>query len=115
MAIDRTSFPSIILNLFENAVKYSHDNSSITISLKSQADKIILSIADEGIGIDQKEKTLIFQKFYRIGNEETRTTKGTGLGLYITDYLIKQHGGSISVKNNQPKGSIFEVVFNKNT
>ncbi|HRG37861.1 MAG TPA: histidine kinase dimerization/phospho-acceptor domain-containing protein, partial [Bacteroidia bacterium] len=69
MAIDRTSFPSIILNLFENAVKYSHDNSSITISLKSQADKIILSIADEGIGIDQKEKTLIFQKFYRIGNE----------------------------------------------
>jgi len=115
MAIDRTSFPSIILNLFENAVKYSHDNSSITISLKSQADKIILSIADEGIGIDQKEKTLIFQKFYRIGNEETRTTKGTGLGLYITDYLIKQHGGSISVKNNQPRGSVFEVVFNKST
>lgn len=114
LAIDRTSFPSIILNLFENAVKYSSENSTISISLKSQTNKVIFSVSDEGIGIDQKEKALIFQKFYRVGNEETRTTKGTGLGLYITDYLIKQHDGTISVKNNYPKGSIFEVIFNKN-
>ena len=114
MDIDRTSFPSIILNLFENAIKYSDEHSTITVSLKSQADKIMLAVADQGIGIDPKERGNIFQKFYRIGNEETRTTKGTGLGLYITDYLIKQHGGSISIKNNHPKGSIFEVVFSKN-
>ena len=115
MAIDRTSFPSIVLNLFENSVKYSDKNSTIIVSLKSQGDKIILSVTDEGIGIDQKEKALIFQKFYRVGNEETRTTKGTGLGLYITSYLVKQHDGNIFVKNNQPKGSIFEIIFNKNT
>jgi signal transduction histidine kinase len=112
MHIDRTSFPSIILNLFENAVKYSPEQSTIVVALKTQANKIIFSIADEGIGIDSKEKALIFQKFYRVGNEEIRKTKGTGLGLYITDYLVKQHGGSISVKNNLPKGSIFEVSFN---
>ncbi|HET6225762.1 MAG TPA: sensor histidine kinase, partial [Bacteroidia bacterium] len=93
--------------------KYSHENSTIIVSLTSQPDKIILRVADEGIGIDAKKTELIFQKFYRIGNEETRTTKGTGLGLYITDYLVKQHGGSITVKNNQPKGSIFEVVFHQ--
>lgn len=115
MAIDRTSFPSIILNLVENAVKYSTEGSTIVVELKTQDDKIFFRVMDEGIGIDNKEKTVIFQKFYRVGNEEIRKTKGTGLGLYITDYLVKQHGGAISVKNNLPKGSIFEVVFTKNS
>lgn len=113
LAIDRTSFPSIILNLFENAVKYSAEHSTITIVLKSQADKIFLQVIDEGIGIDNKEKSRIFEKFYRVGDEEIRKTKGTGLGLYITDYLVKQHQGTITVKNNTPKGSIFEIIFNK--
>jgi signal transduction histidine kinase len=115
MVIDRTSFPSIILNLFENAMKYSAEDSTITIVLKSQADKVIFKVIDEGIGIDPKDRTAIFRKFYRVGNEETRKTKGTGLGLYITDYLVKQHGGTITVKNNTPKGSIFEVAFNNTT
>jgi len=111
MKIDRTNFPSIILNLFENAIKYSPEGSTITISLKKQHHKIILTVADEGTGISSSEKKSIFQKFYRIGNEETRKTKGTGLGLYIVDYLVEQHNGTISVKDNIPKGSIFEVVF----
>lgn len=112
MDIDRTNFPSIILNLFENAVKYSPEDSTIVVSLKKQNQKIILSVADQGIGISDKEKETIFQRFYRSGNEETRKTKGTGLGLYIVDYLVKQHNGTITVKNNTPKGSVFEVVFN---
>ncbi|MGZ4054691.1 MAG: sensor histidine kinase, partial [Bacteroidia bacterium] len=107
MDIDRTSFPSIILNLFENAVKYSSEDSKITIGLKKENGKIVLSVADEGAGIPDKEKASIFQKFYRVGNEDTRKTKGTGLGLYIVDYLVKQHNGTISVKNNIPKGSVF--------
>lgn len=115
LAIDRTSFPSIILNLFENAVKYSAEDSTITIVLKSQTDKVFLLVIDEGIGIDQKEKTRIFEKFYRVGDEEIRKTKGTGLGLYITNYLVQQHHGNITVKNNTPKGSIFEISFNKHT
>jgi K+-sensing histidine kinase KdpD len=112
MEIDRTNFPSIILNLFENAVKYSKENSTISVNLKKQNQEIILSVADEGQGISDEEKKNIFQKFYRIGNEETRSTKGTGLGLYIVNYLVVEHGGTISVKNNSPKGSVFEVVFN---
>ena len=111
MSIDRTSFPSIILNLFENAVKYSPEDSKIKISLKKQNEKTILSVADEGFGISDREKARIFQKFYRVGNEETRKTKGTGLGLYIVSYLVEQHNGTISVKNNSPRGSIFEVTF----
>jgi hypothetical protein len=112
MEIDRTSFPSIILNLFENAVKYSPDDSTITLALKRQNGKIVLSLADEGLGISDEEKKNIFQKFYRVGNEDTRKTKGTGLGLFIVNYLVQQHNGLVSVKNNTPKGSVFEIVFN---
>ncbi len=111
MPIDRTSFPSIVLNLVENAVKYSPDNSKITVSLRKGKEQIILCVADEGAGILDTEKVRIFQKFYRVGNEETRNTKGTGLGLYIVNYLVEQHNGTICVKNNHPNGSIFEVVF----
>ncbi len=111
MNIDRTNFQSIVLNIFENAVKYSPDNSTITVVFKKENNKIILCFKDEGVGISDNEKLIIFQKFYRIGNEETRYAKGTGLGLYIVNYLVEQHGGVISVKNNFPKGSIFEVVF----
>lgn len=113
MNIDKTTFPSIVLNLLENAVKYSPAHSTITVGLKKQNQKIILSVQDEGTGIPEEVKGMIFNKFYRIGNEETRKTKGTGLGLYIVDYLVKQHGGTITVKNNSPKGSIFEIVFNE--
>ena len=112
MKIDRMSFPSIILNLFENAVKYSSSDSTIKVGLKKQNQKIILSVADEGLGITEEEKKYIFRKFYRIGSEETRKTKGTGLGLFIVDFLVKQHNGIISVRNNKPKGTVFEVEFN---
>ena len=109
--IDKTIFPSILLNLFENAVKYSPENSIIKIILKEQGNGVILSVADEGAGISEEEKQNIFKKFYRIGNEETRRTKGTGLGLYIVKYLVEKHGGNIFVKNNSPKGTIFEVTL----
>ncbi len=109
--IDKTIFPSIILNLFENAVKYSPENSMIKIILKEQGNGVILSVADEGTGISEEEKKNIFKKFYRVGSEETRKTKGTGLGLYIVKYLVEKHGGKILVRNNSPRGSIFEVIL----
>lgn len=111
MNIDRTTFPSIILNLFENAIKYSPGNSTITISLKKQQEHVILTVKDEGTGISESDKKKIFDKFYRAGSEETRKTKGTGLGLYIAKHIAEQHGGMISVKPNVGKGSVFEVVF----
>lgn len=110
--IDRTTFPSIILNLFENAVKYSPHDSTITLTLKRNKENIILQIADTGVGVSDTDRNKIFEKFYRAGNEDTRKTKGTGLGLYIVKHIIELHNGSIIVKNNIPKGSIFEVTFN---
>lgn len=111
LPVDKMSFSSIVVNLLENAIKYSPENSTIQIDLKKQDGHVLLSIKDEGIGIPEEAKKMIFQKFYRMGNEETRKTKGTGLGLFIVNYLVKQHNGTIMVKDNKPKGSIFEVEF----
>lgn len=110
-SIDSFNFHSIISNLIENAAKYSAKNSTIKVLLKKTGQTILLTVQDEGPGIIDEEKEKIFYKFYRIGNEETRNTKGTGLGLYIVKQLVEKHGGKISVKNNIPTGSIFEIIF----
>ncbi|MCC6691277.1 MAG: ATP-binding protein [Bacteroidia bacterium] len=111
--IDTTNFASIIINLIDNACKYSAIESQIKIELKEENKKVILSIADEGIGISNDEKINVFEKFYRIGNEETRTSRGTGLGLYIVKHLVEEHGGIISITDNKPKGTIFRIEFRR--
>ncbi len=111
LPIDVTTFPSIIINLMDNALKYSFNKKNIGVTLNKINQSIILSISDNGCGISNTDKKKIFNKFYRAGNEETRTTKGTGLGLYIVNYLVQKHNGSINVKNNTPTGTIFEVYF----
>lgn len=112
LEIDETAFPSIITNLIDNAVKYSFEEKNIHVTLKKNNSKIILTVSDRGCGVQESDREKIFSRFYRAGNEETRSAKGTGLGLYITRYLVQRHGGEISVKPNSPKGSVFEVVFN---
>lgn len=107
--VDKLLFPSIIINLVENAFKYSPENSPVQISLSSQNGKLNLSISDNGFGISEKEKQKIFEKFYRVGNEETRNTKGTGLGLYIVEKIVVAHNGTIEVQDNKPKGSVFKI------
>lgn len=98
-------------NLIENAIKYSPKNSTIDIELEKKNNKIQFKVIDEGIGILDTEKNKIFNKFYRIGNENTRRTKGTGLGLYLCSKIANTHKATIIVTNNQPKGSIFTVIF----
>lgn len=107
---DRLSFSSVIYNLIENAIKYSDEGALIKVMLKGDDQHAYLSVADNGIGIPEPEKIKIFERFYRIGREETRTTKGTGLGLFIVKQIVGLHQGNIAVKDNLPHGSIFEVT-----
>jgi signal transduction histidine kinase len=109
--IDINAFPSVITNLTDNALKYSTGQKDIVIELEKQKNVIFLRVSDKGCGISEEDKQRIFTKFYRAGNEETRTSKGTGLGLYIVNYIVKKHHGTINVKDNTPKGSIFEIQF----
>lgn len=105
---DTAIFPSIIINLVENALKYTPDNCPVVVEL-CKTDKIILKVSDEGTGISTEEKTKVFDKFFRSGNEETRKSKGTGLGLFIVKKMVEMHNGTISVYDNRPNGSVFEV------
>lgn len=108
---DKAAMISLVINLLENAIKYSPENSTVSLELFKSAEQVVLRVKDEGAGITEIEKKKIFQKFYRIGNEETRTNKGTGLGLFIVKTIAENHKGKIVVLDNSPKGSTFEVTF----
>lgn len=100
----------LLSNLLENAQKYSAKETTIHCKLKK--DKAIqLCVIDEGIGISEEEKKMVFEKFYRVGNEETRRTKGTGLGLFICRKIAQNHSARISVTDNHPSGTNFTVSF----
>jgi two-component system sensor histidine kinase CiaH len=102
-----------ISNLIDNALKYSSKADIINIKLHHKENQLILQVIDQGEGIPDKEKKKIFQKFYRLGNESTRKTKGTGLGLYLTKKIIENHNGALYVKDHHPKGSIFVMELKK--
>lgn len=101
----------LISNLLDNAVKYSPADSSIVLHLNRSGAYARLSVADEGNGITDEEKNKIFNKFYRVGDETVRKTKGTGLGLYLCKKIVKDLNGSIALEDNIPKGTIFIINF----
>lgn len=101
----------LISNLLENANKYSPREKPISCELTRNNREILLTVADEGPGIKEDEKKNIFKKFYRIGNEQTRNAKGTGLGLYLCKIIAQDHKAYFTVNNNKPQGSIFTVHF----
>jgi len=103
----------LINNLLENAYKYSPKGSTIEARLNVNAEQVVLEILDEGPGIPDNEKKNIFQQFYRIGNEQTRSAKGTGLGLHLCKKIAADHYGKIYVKDNHPKGSNFIILFRR--
>jgi signal transduction histidine kinase len=109
---DRFALGSLINNILENAIKYSPTGAAIQVQLYQQTNKVFFIVADQGVGIPTSERQKIFQKFYRSGNELTRKNKGTGLGLFIVAQVAKNHQAKVLVSNNQPKGTIFEIIFN---
>ena len=102
---------TVLSNLVDNAVKYSQENAQIQINASLTDTQVLLTVSDVGIGIKQEDQAAIFSKFYRIGNEETRTQKGSGLGLFIAQEFLKLHGGSIQYKQNSPTGSVFQLTL----
>lgn len=106
---DQAGLSSVAHNLLENAVKYSPEPARVEMRLEARSQFIRLEVADNGHGIPEKERQKIFAKFYRLGNEDTRKTKGTGLGLYIVEQIVKVHRGTIAVLDNEPAGTVFRI------
>ncbi|MEN0005783.1 MAG: ATP-binding protein [Bacteroidota bacterium] len=108
---DQNGLTSVANNLIENAVKYGTENPTIDVHMKAKNGKVLITVADDGIGISDRDKSKIFEKFYRVGNEDTRKTKGTGLGLYIVAEIVKAHKGQITVADNKPRGTVFKIIL----
>lgn len=106
---DKMGLTAVVQNLLENALKYSPEGSAVEVAVAQKAGKFVLMVSDQGQGIPDEEKKAVFEKFYRMGNEDTRSSTGTGLGLYIVNQVTKAHGGTISVSDNTPRGTIFTV------
>ena len=101
----------LVNNLMDNANKYAPITEPIYIHLQSHQNIIQLIVKDQGPGIAAADKNKVFEKFYRVGAESTRTTKGSGLGLYLCKKIAAFHNATIQLTSNTPTGSIFTVTF----
>jgi signal transduction histidine kinase len=106
---DKLMLDAAISNLIDNALKYTQE--TVHIQLLKAGDQTIIRVADQGPGVPIGMEKDIFLKFRRGGNEETRTTKGSGLGLFIAAEFVKLHGGTITYSPNVPKGAIFQITL----
>jgi signal transduction histidine kinase len=106
---DEILLESMLMNLLENAVKYSPSGKNITATLKMNHQEAVIAVTDFGKSIPEEEKDKIFERFYRIGSEEIRTTTGVGLGLYIVKQVVLLHDGSISIVDNENGSKSFVV------
>ena len=109
--IDTDKMTQVIDNIMNNAIKYSPDGGTITVSVRTTDVQLILSISDEGLGIPKQDLPKIFDRFYRVDKARSRAQGGTGLGLAIAKEIIKQHHGFIWAKSEYGKGSTFTIVF----
>jgi signal transduction histidine kinase len=108
---DNTRLSQVITNLLTNAIKYSPDNRTVTVTIATQADNVLLSVKDQGFGIAPENMHQLFQRFQRIHDKQTKQIEGTGLGLYISRSVVEQHGGRITVESAPGQGSTFTVYL----
>lgn len=109
--IDTDKMNQVMDNIINNAIKYSPDGGDITVSMKTTDNQLIISIADQGLGIPKADLPKIFDRFYRVDKARSRAQGGTGLGLAIAKEIIKQHQGFIWAKSEDGKGSTFTLVL----
>ncbi|PYQ23443.1 MAG: two-component sensor histidine kinase [Acidobacteria bacterium] len=108
---DKEALAQAVLNLVNNAIKYSRDEKYLRLDLHREGDKVLLSVTDRGIGVAKGEQKKIFEKFYRAEDSLVHETKGSGLGLALVQHIMQAHGGSVEVESAPGKGSTFTLVL----
>ena len=111
VAGDRRQITSALGNLIDNAVKYSPDGATVTVSARVNPSGLALSVADTGDGIPSRDLDRVFERFYRVDRARSRETGGTGLGLAIVRHVAHNHGGEVSVRSKEGQGSEFTLVL----
>ena len=111
--IDPDHFTNALLNLLDNAIKYSEAEPQIVISTRNMDDGLTISVKDHGMGMSKEVQQKIFDKFYRKSSGNIHNIKGFGLGLSYVKAIVEAIGGSISVKSEAGKGSTFNIFLPK--
>jgi signal transduction histidine kinase len=111
VAVDREAIARSLLNLVNNALKYSQENKYLGVNLYRDNGAVKLEVVDHGMGIPNAEQGKIFEKFYRVGNPLVHTTKGSGLGLSLVRHIVQAHGGEVWVESNPGQGSKFTIAL----
>ncbi len=109
LSINARLLEQAIINLLDNAIKYSNENGVVEVLVEQEKNSVMISICDYGCGIEKEHLSRIFERFYRVDKARSRNLGGTGLGLAITHHIIKAHRGSISVESVPFKGSTFKI------
>ncbi|MEQ9426654.1 MAG: tetratricopeptide repeat protein [Cyclobacteriaceae bacterium] len=110
--LDRRKFEKIIYNLVSNAIKYTPEGGEVSVTLRNESDgNLAISVSDNGVGIEQDELDLVFDRYYQTSDNEHKTTEGFGIGLALVKELVELHGGTISVTSEKGRGTTFKVVI----
>jgi signal transduction histidine kinase len=109
--VDRDRLKQVLINLIDNAVKYSEPDQTITLSLEQTDHHATIQVGDRGVGIPLQDQSRIFERFYRVDEARARATGGHGLGLAIVKTLVEGMNGSITVRSKPGEGSVFAIVL----
>jgi len=111
--VDSDKIEQVCVNLIDNAVKYTPDNGLIQIGLADHSDRVVLTVKDNGIGIDKEHIDRVFERFYRVDKARSREVGGTGLGLGIAKHIVLAHNGTIRIESAKGKGTTFSVSLSR--
>jgi len=110
---DKERLKQVMVNLIDNAIKYTDPGGSVTVRAVADTDKVTISVADTGCGIAEEHLGRIFERFYRVDKDRSREVGGTGLGLAIVKHIVEAHDGTLSVKSTVGKGSEFSFTVKR--
>ena len=109
--IDRDRFEQVIMNILSNAIKYTQNGGRIDVDAQVQESTVVVSVRDNGIGVEENEIPRIFERFYRVDKARSRAMGGTGLGLAITKQIVEEHHGKIEAESKAGKGTKITITL----
>ena len=105
----------LIYNLCDNGIRYNNKGGIVNVTVKPEGEKVILTVADTGIGISKEHQERIFERFYRVDKSRSKSTGGTGLGLAIVKHIIVNHSAKLEVESELGQGTLMRIIFEKKT
>jgi len=108
---DKDRLSQVLLNLLTNAIKYSPEADSVEVYVEEKNGSAAIKVKDHGIGIDKKDHSKIFERFYRVEGKSEQTFPGFGIGLFIASEIVRRHEGTLTVESEKNKGSLFKIIL----